>query len=658
MLRESWAHAGKPAASVTPASSFSIKPLAMAAMMLPFITLGTAHAVEDYVPDIEQPDISKEFQERRKESDQSQAENGLNLEEDLSGDPHIEIRTFSFRNLPEYPEAGVTRAAIEELTETLRQKYMRESEKLGSGFTQAELEEIGALLQEKAASKSTANLNLQDLADLVNVVKRQNALRGMTYTDIESITQEVTQFYRSRGLLLAKAYIPPQEVSNGVVELDIIAGTLGAVTVAGNEKYSAERLQEPFAEQIGDLVDNGKIEESIYLLNDMPGLNVFGFFERGEKLGETNLNLQVRDEKAWNLSLRADNHGPEYTGEYRLYGQGNWLNPTGIGDQLTLGTLKSFNPENTQLYQISYSFPIAGPNTRLELFAEDNDFKITSDKDESINILGIEGANTTYSAALMHKVKRSRAQNLAVGMKLAERKVKRKAKINNLITEGDHARSIELIAEGDMLGTSIRTLNMGRLSLQYGKFRNDTPKDRGDDYYKVALDTNSLFFIPLPFESESRLILKSKLRYSESGLPSFEQMSLGGANSVRAFTVNDFSADTGAYLGAEMYFDVPEKLDFDIRDGQRVSDILQYAVFLDGAYGNENSYRQNPGDLKVADPWAHLAGAGFLMRLNWMDQVSSTITIARPLSHKSGSGIVGDDAKSWQTYVDLTLRLD
>ncbi|WP_281647720.1 ShlB/FhaC/HecB family hemolysin secretion/activation protein [Parendozoicomonas sp. Alg238-R29] len=641
-----------------PTALFSAKPLA-AAVFLSAALSGSVNAAEDYVPDLQQPDIKQEFQQRKKDIEE-EAGKGLRLDEDLSGeDPHIEINSFSFRSLPEYPEAGVTKDAIEELVEGLRQKYMRESEKLGSGFTQLELEEIGAFLQEKATQKSTAKLNLNDLAEFVSIVKRQNAVRGMTYGDIEEIVQQVTQFYRTRGLLLARAYIPPQEVKNGIVELDIIAGTLGKVTVDGNKKYKDENLQQPFQNQIGQLVDNAKIEESIYLLNDLPGLNVFGFFEKGDKLGESNLNLQVRDEKAWNLSVRGDNHGPEYTGEYRLFAQGNWLNPTGIGDQLTIGTLKSFDPENTHLYQLGYSFPLGGPDTRLELFFEDNDFKITSETDESINILGIEGANTTYSATLMHKIRRSRAENLAAGLKLAEKKVTRKAEINNLITEGDHTRSAEFIVEGDMLGTSIRTLNMGRLAMQYGKFRNDTPKDRGDDYYKLALDTNSLFFVPLPFtDSESRLILKSKLRYGDTALPSFEQMSLGGANSVRAFTVNDFSADTGAYLGAEWYFDVPQPLDFDLYQGQRVSDVLQYALFMDGAYGNENSYRQNQGDLKVADPWTHLAGLGFLMRLNWQDQISSTISISKPVSHKSGSGTVGDDAQSWQTYVDLTLRLN
>nr|WP_283777690.1 ShlB/FhaC/HecB family hemolysin secretion/activation protein [Sansalvadorimonas sp. 2012CJ34-2] len=482
----------------------------------------------------------------------------------------------------------------------------------------------------------------------------------MTYSDIETVVQEITQLYRSKGLLLAKAYIPPQEVVNGNVELDIIAGTLGKVTVQNNIKYSTERLQEPFKEQLGAAVDNHKVEESIYLLNDLPGLSVFGYFEKGEVTGESNLNLQVRDEKFWKLTVRADNHGSEFTGKKRLYTQGSWLNPTGIGDQLTLGTLYGFDPNNTDLYQLSYSLPIYGPDTRLEFFYEDNDYSVTSKKDQSVNILGITGASRTFSATLMHQFMRSRANNLSAGLRLSDQKVTRKSEINSLLTEGDHARSAELIFEGDKLGTNVRMLNMGRFGLQYGKFENKVPKDRGSDYYKASLDSNSLFFVPIPFteDSESRLILKSKLRYGNTALPTFEQMSLGGPNSVRAFNINDFSVDSGAYLGVEMFFDVPQKFDVDVAKGQRVSDIFQYALIVDGAYGNENSYRQNVGDRKVPDPWAHLAGAGFLFRLNWLDQFYSTLTIAKPISAKSSSGVVGDNAKSWRTYVDLSMHLD
>ena len=643
-----------------PVAPFAKRKALAAAIITAQLLSTPALASDNYVPDINNQDLTKEFKDRKPEaSKQDQTKPEVTITEgDNSQTPHISIKQFSFKNLPEYPEAGITRETVEALVEGLRQKYMKSSETLESGFTQAELDELTLFLKDKALNKNPDEITLNDLQDMVSILRRQSAERGMTYSDIEQIALEITRFYRERGLLLARAFIPPQEVRQGVVELDIVSGKLGKVLVSGNTKYQTEQLQEAFDDQVGGLVDNARIEESIYLLNDYPGLNVYGYFEKGENPGESNLNLQVRSEKTWDLAIRADNHGSELTGEHRAYAVGNWYNPSGIGDQLTVGALKSLNPANTDLFQLTYSLPVFSADTRLELYAEQNRFDVSSKTDDAINSLKINGANDTYSATLMHQLKRSRAANLAAGLKYSDKKVERDADVP-LFTEGDHANTTEIIFEGDMLGSSIRTLNMGRLSLMHGRLNNEVPEDRGDTFYRLALDTNSLFFIPLPFtDSESRLVLKSKWRYANTALPSFEQLALGGANTVRAFTGSEFSADTGVYIGAEWYFDLPGALDYTFKSGNRLSDMLQYAVFLDGSYGNENSYKFNPGDTETSDPWAHLAGAGVLLRLNWDERFVSTLTVAKPVSSRSGNGLVGNDAKSWQTYIDATYKLD
>ncbi|WP_062261197.1 ShlB/FhaC/HecB family hemolysin secretion/activation protein [Endozoicomonas arenosclerae] len=609
-------------------------------------------------PDINPRDIEKEFEERK--SDLPDDSEGAFAEEDEFGnEPHITVNGFAFRNLPEYPEAGITRQAIEKLAEDLRQDFMRVEDTLDSGFLQQDLEQLGQFLKQKLEQGSD-DLTLDDLNELNALLRKQRSQRGLTYSDIIAITEEITRFYRERGLFLAKVFVPPQDVQQGVVQLDIVAGTLGKVVVEGNKKYDSEQLVKPFEEQVGDLVNNQKVEESIYLLNDLPGLNVYGFFEKGDNLGESNLNLQVRDEKEWQLTVRADNHGPEFTGEHRLFVQGDWMNPTGIGDQLSLGALKSFNPDNADLYQLRYSLPVYDSRTRLEFFTEKNDYAVTSDSEETVNRFGITGTNTTYTLTLMHQLKRSRAENFALGLRLSDKNSDRDSALPVAVglNEGDKAKAVEFIFEGDHLSTRFKTLNMGRLGLQYGRFKNEVDNARGDDYYKVALDSNSLFFIPLPMtDSESRLILKTKLRYGNTGLPAFEQFSLGGSSGVRAYSPSEFSADTGAYIGAEMYFDVPERFDFDVYGGHRLSDVLQYAIIAEAAYGIENAYKSNEVDEKPVDPWAHLAGIGLLMRLNWMDQFASTLTFSKPVSDKSSTGTVGNDA-DWQLLADFTYYLN
>src|SRR5690554_7134528 len=87
-------------------------------------------------------------------------------------------------------------------------------------------------------------------------------------------------------------------------------------------------------------------------------------------------------------------------------------------------------------------------------------------------------------------------------------------------------------------------LNTANFTVQYGSFKTPVKTGQDKDFIKGTLDTGSLFFIPIPFsDNYTRLITNTKIQYSDSALPSFEQFSLGGANAVRAFKVGGFSAD-------------------------------------------------------------------------------------------------------------------
>src|SRR5690625_5846504 len=63
---------------------------------------------------------------------------------------------------------------------------------------------------------------------------------------IETVADTITQYYRERGFILAKAYIPKQEVRDVVVTLTVLLGNLGEVNVHNNQRYSSGTVKRPF----------------------------------------------------------------------------------------------------------------------------------------------------------------------------------------------------------------------------------------------------------------------------------------------------------------------------------------------------------------------------------------------------------------------------
>src|SRR5690606_5589602 len=108
---------------------------------------------------------------------------------------------------------------------------------------------------------------------------------------IETVADTITRYYRERGFILAKAYIPEQRVRDGVVTLTLLLGNLGEVTVLNNKSYTEKTLQSIFHPVIGKPVTAGNIEERLYFVNDLPGISAQAYFEPGSQVGDTRLNI-------------------------------------------------------------------------------------------------------------------------------------------------------------------------------------------------------------------------------------------------------------------------------------------------------------------------------------------------------------------------------
>ncbi|MFV8783870.1 ShlB/FhaC/HecB family hemolysin secretion/activation protein [Microbulbifer sp. SA54] len=619
-------------------------------------------AFEQDLPTVDDDALNGEFERRTREA------RDPNLDADIPEvtgrelGPRISVKKIQFHRLEEYPEYGIGREQVEALAESLRAKYMQEDKELAAGYTVENLKELALLLDGMGARYSADKLGPQQLRKLVNVIERQNAQRGLTYADLEDIAAQLTRFYRKQGLFLAQVQIPAQEVKDGVVTFTIQEGILGQVAVHDNQVYSAEQLASAFDDQKGKLVNRADIEESLYLLNDLPSSNVTGYFSPGDNPGETRLNLKVRDESSWQVVSRLDNHGSTFTGDSRIYTAVDWFNPAGIGDSLTVGILRSAGSGDwssdfgSTLGQFKYSLPVLGPRTRFQVSADYNEFDIrdVEDPDNYINLLEISGVNESYAMTLDHKFRRSREFNVTGSISATEKITELSA---NYELNGDHVVGGELGLYFDKLSSgAIPMLNMVNVKLQYGDLKSLTDEQRqggrDEEFEKFAADTNSLLFLPMPFSNDkSRLILKSRWQYSDQPLPAFEQFSLGGANGVRAFDVRDFSSDQAALVSAEWYPAFSGHLNPKVFD-RRLSELFQFAVIADAAYGVVNYY-----DGESPDDWGAISGAGVLLRFSWKDSWSAQVSAAWPTMSKFSDQKFDDDFDDPTFYADFSYFL-
>lgn len=620
-------------------------------------------AFEQDVPNVNDADVADEFKRRALEARDPNLDTDIPEVSGRELGPRISVKEFRFHRLVEYPEFGISRKIVKEKAEALRVQYMQEDKVVAAGYTIDNLKELALLLDGMGARYTPEDLGPRELQKLVHVLERQNTQRGLSYADLEDIAAELTRFYRQQGLFLAQVQIPAQEVKDGIVTFTVQEGILGQVSVRDNKKYGEKQLAAAFSSQKGTLVNHESIEESLYLLNDLPALNVTGYFSPGDNPGETRLNLKVRDESAWRLVTRMDNHGSTFTGDNRIFTAVDWYNPLGIGDELTVGYLKSSGSDSfdsgfgSDLGQFKYSLPLFSPRTRLQISADYNEFKIhdVEDKTNFINLLELAGVNESYALGLDHKFRRSRDFNVTGTFTLGDKKSEMTA-VTSILDQWDHAVGAEAGIYIDHLsGGDIPMLNVINAKIQYAdltSYSGESELETKSDFEKFAAETSSLLFLPMPFtDMKSRLILKSRWQYSEAGLPAFEQFSLGGANGVRAFDVRDFAADRAGLMSLEWYPSLPNVAN-PLIFGNRLSDMLQIAVIADAGYGVVNNFE--PG---LADDWAAFSGAGFLFKFSWSENWASQLSVAWPTMSRSSVDGAGDDTDDPTVYADFSYFL-
>jgi hemolysin activation/secretion protein len=570
---------------------------------------------------------------------------------DPQAGPRLNVKEFRVQGIIEYPELDITREKIIEQVEAIRFEMMAEDKLLESGYTLDELGKVSDLIAEIEKETEGRHVGSLEVQRLVFLIREQRRQRGITLGMIETVANTITNYYRERGFILAKAYIPQQHVRDGIVNLTLLLGELGEIEVQNNKRYSSNTIRNIFKSVLAEPVTNDRIEEKLFLANDLPGLSAQGYFEPGTQVGDTKLNVNVTSERWYNANVRLDNHGSARSGEYRLYTDFLLHNPLGIGDQLHIGMLGSFAPENSLYGSLRYNTIVLNPRVKFSVGASNNDFVLGSGNSESgsSSSLDIKGKSVVVDASLKYQLKRSRVKNYAIG--LAGSQIDSEIDLGEINSDflDDSVRNIELFLEFDLLDEKSHILHQGNIGFTSSEFIKGANEEQDESPFIVDFDYSMLSFVKVPFTSvDSRVVLRASGQYAGTPLASVNQYSLAGPTRARGYAVNEYYADDAAYLGVDWIFKGPSfnNLTF---GGERFENLMQPFVFLDYSYGKAYPFEQGGEGTE-----AQLVDAGFGIKLNYLTKLRGNLVFAIPINGKNTSLEAGEKpGDGMNLYFDL-----
>lgn len=567
--------------------------------------------------------------------------------------PRLNVKEFRVQGLIEYPELGITRELIIKQVEAIRFDMMGEGKKLDSGYTLSELKEVSDLIAEIEKETEGQHVGPVEVQRLVFLIREQRRQRGITLGMIETVADTITRYYRERGFILAKAYIPKQHVRDGIVTITLLLGELGEVNVKNNKRYSESLLKRVFNNSLAKPVTNNTAEQGLYLLNDLPGISVSGYFEPGAQVGDTKLNINVNSESWYDANLRLDNHGSDRSGEYRTYADIYVHNLAGIGDQLQLGALGSFSPNNSTYGSLRYGLPIYTPRVKFSVGASSNDFAIgpgNSEQDQNVSQdqeVNVEGESFIADSSMEFQLVRSRLENHLLGISFSQ--IESEIRINGKSSGFDDLiQNTEIYYEFDFLNEKRKSLQQGRVGINGIRFVEGAESDQDKNPMVFTADYSRLSFWRLPLtKMETKWILRAGAQYSGKSLASVSQYGIAGPAKARAFATNEFYADDGVFLGTDWVFNGPN-FDGKTLYGTKLSQLIQPFVFIDAAYGKSYPYSFDDNAEAV-----YLSDVGVGIKLNLEKKLVGSLSLAQPLkSRRSFSGESGIDDGTENTEID------
>jgi hemolysin activation/secretion protein len=444
--------------------------------------------------------------------------------------------------------------------------------------------------------------------------------REMDLTELGNLAEVVTAALREKGYSLARAYIPAQEIRDGIVEIAVLEGRVGDIIVKGNKNYSSEFIQKGFTPVVRDgAVKQGSLEKSLLVLNEYPDLKATAVLEAGKEVGTTDIVVNVEDKLPLHVAMDYDNFGTESVSKNRFGIEvtlGRFLIVE--GSSLSLRGVIGSDPKNYHYGRAAYLLPINGDGTKLGFLGYGGDF----DVGQALAEFNITATTWGYSPFLIHPFVRTRGANLT-GEFGFESKDSTQFLLGSLFSR-DKIRMLKAGLNYDWIDSTGR--NFISLSVYQGlghvlgaMANNDPQSSRfgADNRFTKAY---------LNLARVQRIIDRVSIMFRGSGqastrpLVATEEFYIGGADSVRGYPPGEFLGDDGYNISTELRVSpLPSE------------EIFQLAFFVD--HGGVSIKDPPPGIKK----YNQLTGAGFGFRLSLPYNINGRFDVGFPIKPAKAS---------------------
>ena len=436
----------------------------------------------------------------------------------------------------------------------------------------------------------------------------------LSFSQLLQARSAVTQFYVERDYITSGAFIPEQEIAEGIVEIQVVEGKLEDIQVTGNHRlnpnYVIRRLERAGASPL----NSTRLLEGLQLLQLDPLIETIDAeLSAGIKPGTNLLEVEIAEADPFQVAFTLDNDRSANVGTFRRGLQISHANLFGQGDGLSVGYT---NTSGSDDFDLSYSYPVNPQNGRLIFNYGKTWSEVVNDP---FDILNINSNSTYYELTFRQPIFQTPREEFALSLTASRQESE--ATLDPLNTgevpfqtrgsdEEGRTRISALRFSQDWVKRSDRQVIAARSQFSLGLDALNSTINSGAPDSEFFAWRGQTQFVRL-LAPETLLLVRGDVQLASESLPSLEQISLGGRQTVRGYPQDLLLTDSGALASVEVRLPIYR--------APKIDGLLQLAPFLDLGIGwNLEGANPSPNTLASVGlglQWQH--GDNFNARLDW-----------------------------------------
>ena len=427
------------------------------------------------------------------------------------------------------------------------------------------------------------DLKLPDKPGFEKVVSKFLNKR-LTRGDLNTLITDIILYYRKNDRPVVDVVVPQQEITGGVVQVLVLEGHVGTVTVTGNRWFSPDEVKSGFRAKSGDPIIATDIKSDLEWINQNPFHTSDVIYQPGAANGITNINLETQDRFPARFYAGYEDSGNPETGFDRYLVGLNWGDAwdAGLGHQLNYQYTTSGNFNSLQAHSGSYVIPLPWHHT-LTLLG--NYIQTDGTIPPYFGISGVSyQASGRYSIPLPRIGDYQQSFGLGFDYKYN----------HNSLQFGDVPISVSPVEVDQFVmayDSSLRD-DYGITSLDVQVYESpgggltnyNTDKAFGEshtyatsDYSYATMQLTRLTRLPGDFS----LFLRGEAQFANTNLTQSEQLGFGGYDTVRGYDDREVNKDEGFITNVEIRSPVVGL--GPLIGCHEFNDQLQFLVFWDNA---------------------------------------------------------------------------